>query len=77
MNMNIYLEDQLAKKLVTFAEKLHRKKNAIVREAIKDWIDKHSRQKWPDSVLQFKGIEDFPDIEELRKDVVNSDKKLF
>ena len=75
--MNIYIEDKLAEQLARYSERLHRKKNSIVREAIKDWLTKHTERKWSKSVMQFKGIEDFPDIKELRQDIVESNKQLF
>jgi len=77
MNMTVYIEDQLATQLSKHAEKLHRKRNSIVREAIKDWLNKNAQQKWSNTVLKFKGIEDFPDVDELRKSVVESKKELF
>jgi len=75
--MTVYIEDQLATQLSKHAEKLHRKRNSIVREAIKDWLNKNAQQKWSNTVLKFKGIEDFPDVDELRKSVVESKKELF
>jgi predicted transcriptional regulator len=77
MNINIYIEDQIAQQLSTYAKKLHIKRNFIVREAIKDWLKKHSDTKWPKSILEFEGIKDFPDTKELRKNLVEQDKKLF
>ena len=77
MNMTVYIEDQLATQLSRHAEKLHRKRNSVIREAIKDWLRKHGQQEWSNAVLAFKGIEDFPDVDELRKSVVESKKELF
>ena len=77
MNLNIYLEDQVAKQLSTCAVKLHRKRNSIIREALKEWLDKHSNKNWPTSVLEFQGIKDWDDIVELRKDLPDRGKDLF
>ena len=35
-------------------------------KAIKAWIKRYKGKKWPDSVLEFEGISDFPDIKSLR-----------
>jgi predicted transcriptional regulator len=70
MNINVYIEDKLAGQLSEYAEKFHRKKNSIVREAIRDWLTRHTERKWSDAILQFKGIEEFPDIKELRKGIL-------
>lgn len=32
---------------------------------------------WPKSVVEFEGIEDFPTVDDLRKGVIEKDKKLF
>ncbi|MDA9163668.1 ribbon-helix-helix domain-containing protein [Rickettsiaceae bacterium] len=77
MNINIYIEDQLARQLSTFSQKFHRKRNSIVREAIREWLEKHTSTKWPKSILEFEGIKDFPDISELRKGPAEKEKKLF
>ena len=77
MNINIYIEDKLAEQLSKYANKFHRKRNSIVREAIRDWLSKHTEQKWPNSILRFNGIREFPDVKELRKDLLEPRKKLF
>ena len=77
MNINVYIEDQLANQLSQYAEKFHKKRNSIVREAIRDWLTKHTQSQWPRSIIEFEGIQDFPDIKELRKDIIESKKSLF
>lgn len=77
MNINIYLEDYLARQLSTSAEKLHRKRNAIIREAIKEWLQKHTKKKWSKTILEFKGEEDFPDIMDWRQNMTQVKKDLF
>lgn len=77
MNIQIYLEDYLAKQLTQYAEKFHKKRNAIIREAIKEWVVKHTERQWPESIIQFNGIEDFPDVTEIRQNVIQPTKKLF
>ena len=32
---------------------------------------------WPKSVVEFEEIEDFPTVDDLRKGVIEKDKKLF
>jgi len=77
MNINIYIEDKLAEQLSKYAERFHRKKNSIVREAIRDWLTRHTERKWSNTILQFDGIKEFPDVKELRKDLLEPTKKLF
>jgi hypothetical protein len=77
MNIHIYLEDSLARKLTLSAHHMSRKRNSIVREAITNWLDLNSTKTWPESVLNFKGITDFPDTDDLRKNLTDPEKALF
>lgn len=63
MNISIYLEAPLAKK-THYAEKMGMTRNAIIREAVKGWIIRHEVSTWPESVLNFQGVSDFPPFEE-------------
>ena len=56
---------------------MHKKRNSIIREAIKEWLVNHTKSQWPSSVSQFKGSNDFPDVQELRENMVINEKKLF
>lgn len=77
MNLHIYIEDSLGEKLTTYAKKCNRKRNSIIRQAIKDWIERHTEKKWPDSVLKFKGIPTFPNIKSLRNNISTPKNNLF
>lgn len=68
MNISIYLEEPLAKKAQQYAEKMGMTRNAMIREAIKIWIIQHEASEWPESVLNFQGVSDFPSFEEGRAD---------
>jgi hypothetical protein len=70
MNINIYLEDNLGKKITDNAKALGKTRNAIIREAIKEWLKYHKANQWPASVRRFKGITDFPDFEYYRNDLI-------
>jgi len=67
MNVNIYLEDELGKTLNELSEELGMKRNAIIREALHEWVQNHRIAKWPRSVLEFQGVKDFPAFEADRK----------
>lgn len=77
MNLHIYLEDNLGYKLTNYSKQFHRKRNSIVREAIKDWIDNHEGKAWSKLIMEFKGIKDFPDVRTLRQNLNESKKELF
>jgi hypothetical protein len=58
MNINVYLEEPVAKALDRQVKTLGRTRNAIIREAVTEWLVTHEVKKWPDSILKFKGIKD-------------------
>lgn len=69
MNINIYIEDSLAKELNISSKKTGKPRNAIVREAIKEWIKHHQKKSWPETVLKFKGVPDIPSFESTRDEL--------
>ncbi len=77
MNINIYLEDSLGKKIRENAEALGKTRNAIVREALKEWLQHHSVNQWPSSIEKFKGIPDFPDFESYRDELISPKEDPF
>lgn len=70
MNINVYLEDSLAKSLNQSAKQLGSSRNAIIREAIKEWIVHHEIRKWPATILKFQGISHSPRFESYRNDLL-------
>lgn len=72
MNINVYIEETLSDQLNFYSKNLHKSRNAIIREAIKEWLDHHQKQlqSWPDSILKFKGISDTLAFESLRDELL-------
>lgn len=70
MNVNIYLEDELAKQLDELAKITGRSRNMLIREAVRDWIKYHNTKQWPKAVLNFKGCKDMPPFESLRNELI-------
>jgi predicted transcriptional regulator len=66
MNFNIYLDDETGKQLNQAAKKSHESRNAIVREAVSEWLSRKGKPQWPDEVLAFKGMADIPLFEASR-----------
>lgn len=56
MNINIYIENNLGEQLREFAKTLHKTRNAIIREAIQEWLQHHKTHEWPPCIQNFKGI---------------------
>lgn len=70
MNVNIYIEDTLGKKLQYHAKKVGKPRNAIVREAIREWIEHHETTQWPESILKYEGCPSLPQFESFRDELL-------
>ncbi len=70
MNFNLYLSDQIGKQLNVYAEKQGITRNRLIREAIDLFIQKMERT-WPEEILNFKGIPDFPAFELDRREFIS------
>lgn len=66
MNFNIYLDDETGQQLSLAAEQAGETRNAMIRKAVSEWLSRHSQPKWPDVVLDFKGMADMPIFEASR-----------
>ena len=69
MNFNIYIDDQLGERLTEVAKASQKSRNALIREAISMWLKVSEKSQWPDDIMQFKGIQDFPSFESHRDDL--------
>jgi len=69
MNFNIYVKKDLGIKITATAKALHKSRNAIINEALEEWLNKHSQSSWPEGFFDFSPIEEVPDFKALRKDL--------
>lgn len=69
MNVNIYVEDKLGKEINQMAKALGKSRNAVIREALKEWVIHHGRHEWPNIVKNYAGVKDFPNFEEYRNEL--------
>lgn len=70
MNINIYLEDSLADSLNHYVKGSGQSRNAIIREAVQEYIITHQVKKWPDSVLKYNGTKDIASFESSRDELL-------
>lgn len=66
MNFNIYLDDETGEQLKRAARKSRESRNAIVRQAVSEWLSRQGKPQWPDEVIAFKGMADIPLFEASR-----------
>ncbi len=67
MNFNIYLDSALGAALQRLAKRRKVARNALIRQAVEDLLEKESRAEgWSDAVLSWQGEHDFPPFESHR-----------
>lgn len=63
MNFNIYLDDETGEQLNKVAAQAGETRNALVRQAVSEWLKRHGEPQWPAELLAFEGIADAPQFE--------------
>ena len=66
MNFNIYLDDETGQQLNKVAKKLGESRNALVRQAVSEWLKRRGKPQWPAELIAFKGMPDMPPFEASR-----------
>ena len=69
MNFNIYLDDETGQQLNKVAEKAGESRNALVRQALSEWLNRHDQPQWPGAVMAFKGLPDMVPFESSRDEL--------
>ena len=72
MNVNIDIDKQLSEQLTIAAKNRNQPINAIINEALSLWFKTNEESEWPDDVLAYEGIPDFPTFESHRQDTAGS-----
>lgn len=72
VNFNLNLDKQLSEQLTIAAKNRSQPINAIINEALSLWFKTNEKSEWPDDVLAYKGIPDFPIFESQREETVDS-----
>jgi hypothetical protein len=60
--------------LSQYVKQYGQSRNAIIREAIKEWVIQHEVRKWPNEILSFKGVPNMTPFEKSRKDLLPPDE---
>ena len=67
MTFSIYLDEKLSKRLNRVVSESGKARNALIREALEEWLAKSQPKRWPEVVLAFKGVRGAPSFENTRK----------
>ena len=63
MNFNLYLDDQTGEQLNRAAEQSGQSRNAMIRQAVMEWLARRKQPQWPAEVMDFQGLPDLPPFE--------------
>ena len=66
MNFSIYIDDATADRLKREAARRKRTRNAVVAEAVKQWLERAQGSQWPRELLEFRGEPKLVPFEEFR-----------
>jgi predicted transcriptional regulator len=67
MDFSVRLSDELVERLNQTARESGRTRNALIREAVAEWLDRRRSGKWAAEVMNFRGIREIKRFEENRK----------
>lgn len=68
MHFNIYLDDRIGAQLNNCAQATGQSRNALIRKAVDEWLARHG-ETWPEEILAFQGVADFPMFEAARSEL--------
>ncbi len=78
MNLSVYLPQKLASELSHIAEQQNTTRNAIVKEALEEWIMNHNpRSSWPVNFFKFEPVKEAGDFSIYRKDLSDPKEDIF
>ncbi len=68
-NFNVYVNKKTGERIAKVAKTLHRSRNSIVNEALEEWLNQHSNERWPKNFFDFSPIKEVPDFKALREEL--------
>jgi Arc/MetJ-type ribon-helix-helix transcriptional regulator len=66
MNFSVHLNDELVERLNQTAKESGKARNALIREAVAEWLGRRRPAAWPVEVINFRGIRRMKRFEEDR-----------
>jgi len=69
MNLSIYLDETTAKRLRKVVANKGGSRNAVIRKAIQEYIERREHAGWPEEILRFQGVKNAPVFEATRREL--------
>ncbi len=66
VHFNVYIDDETGRELNHAAKKEGESRNALIRKAVREWLEHQGKPQWPDAVLGFNGLANMPPFEVSR-----------
>ena len=67
MNFNIYLNENLVKELKAIVASTKKRRNAIIQEAVREFVTRYHKKQWSKYVQNFSGIKELQRREGFEK----------
>jgi len=77
MSFHVYLEPELELKIEILTKQTGRKRNSLVREALREYLEKHLQKAWPAAVFDFKPEPRLARFESLRSGLPPDREDIF
>jgi predicted transcriptional regulator len=68
VNFNVYLDDELVRRLDALSKRTGIRRNALIREAVGNLV-RRRKTTWPDIILEWKGEPDAVPFEDARSEL--------
>jgi hypothetical protein len=68
VNFNVYVSDELARRLAALAKRSGTKRNTLIRKALESWVSRAGTT-WPEVVLEWSGEPSAVPFESFRGDL--------
>lgn len=69
MHFNIYLDDETGERLIEAAKNAGENRNAVIRQAVQEWLVRRGKPQWPQAMLLYTGDPDMPAFETGRENL--------
>jgi len=73
MNFNVYIDSSLGERLEQCVKIAHKSRNAIIREALEQYLNHASKQEWSQQFINFTGDPNSIVFEAYRNELMDDD----
>jgi hypothetical protein len=70
MNFSLHLSDDLVRHLSAMAKATGQSRNALIRQAVEEWLERQTRRQWPEEVSGFSGFPEVVPFEQARAELL-------